>query len=186
MKGKVVLLGLALGVLVSTQAFAQSDLGLKQVGVAIGYVSPEDIDGTFTFGALMNWGTITPRIELESRIDYWSHSEEQFGAEASVSDLTLGARGKYFFEVAHPTLRPFAGAGLGLHLLHAKVTIPAFGGFPEQTAEDSETRLGLDIGGGVVTAISPQLDFMGELWYGIVSDVSQLQLRVGMGYKLGS
>src|SRR5678810_1190430 len=73
MKGKVVLLGLALGVLVSTQAFAQSDLGLKQVGMAIGYVSPEDIDGTFTFGALMNWGTIAPRIELESRVDYWSH-----------------------------------------------------------------------------------------------------------------
>jgi opacity protein-like surface antigen len=186
MKGKVVLLGLALGVLVSTQAFAQSDLGLKQVGMAIGYVSPENIDGTFTFGALANWGTVAPRIELESRIDYWSHSESSFGTEAKVSDVTIGARGKYFFEVSHPTLRPFAGAGLGLHLLHAKVTIPAFGGFPEQTAEDSSTKLGLDLGGGVVTALSPQVDLMGELWYGIVSDVSQFQLRVGMGYKLGS
>jgi hypothetical protein len=64
--------------------------------------------------------------------------------------------------------------------------MPPVPGFPATTVEDSSTKLGLDLGGGVATAINPQLDFLGELWYGIVSDVSQLSLRVGVSYKLGS
>lgn len=169
-----------------SQSSPGADLGFKRVGAAVGYVSPQDIDGTFSLGVFADCGTITPKIAVESRIDYWSHSEEAFGVEASVRDIVVGARGKYLFEMQGSNLRPFAGAGLGLHLLHAKVTTPAFGGFPATTAEDSSTKLGLDLGGGVATAINPQMDLLGELWYGIVSDVSQLSLRVGVSYKLGS
>ena len=80
--------------LAASPAWAQSDLGFKRLGAAVGYVSPEDLDGTIGFGAFADLGTITPRIGLEARMDYWSQSEEAFGAEASISDLTLGARGK--------------------------------------------------------------------------------------------
>jgi hypothetical protein len=52
--------------------------------------------------------------------------------------------------------------------------------------EDSATKLGLDIGGGVSTPIGPRSDLLGEAWYGIVSDVSQFSLRVGMSYRLGN
>jgi opacity protein-like surface antigen len=186
MKRFVLLLALVTSVLVASTAVAQTSLGLKGVGVAVGYVSPEDVDGTFGLGVLADCGAITPRIGLESRLDYWSKSEEAFGAEASISDITLGARGKYFFEVTNPKVRPFAGAGLGIHFLQSKVTIPAQFGFPESTVEESTTKLGLDLGGGVATAVGPRTDLLGELWYGIVSDVSQLSLRLGVSYRLGS
>jgi len=165
---------------------SQSDLGLKRIGGAIGFVSPENLDGVFSLGAFADWGTITPRIGLESRLDYWSWSESAFGVESSVHDVTLGARAKYFFDVANPRIQPFAGAGLGLHMIGAKVDMPAQGGFPAMTVEDSQTKLGLDLGGGIVAPMGPRTDFLGELWYGIVSDVSQFSLRAGLSWKLGS
>ena len=184
MKRSILLLGLVAGVLASTTAMAQSDFGLKGVGGAIGYVSPENVDGTFSIGALADLGTIAPRFRMESRLDWWSHSESAFGAKASMTDVTLGMRTKYMLEVQNPKVQPFVGAGLGLHFLHAEVTIPAFGGQPEMTADDSQTKLGLDIGGGVMSPIGIRTNLMGELWYGIVSDVSQFSLRVGICQQL--
>jgi len=172
-------------VLATGSAFAQSDLGFKSVGVATGFVSPEDLDGTFSIGVFVDHGYIAPRLGLESRIDFWSTSEEAFGTELAVSDVTMGARAKYYFEVNHPTIRPFAGAGLGIHLLHAKATL-SMPGFPDETVSDSETKLGLDIGGGLAVPMNPRWDFNGELWYGIVSDVGQFSIRAGFEYKLGS
>lgn len=186
MKRIVLLLTLASCALAAPAAMAQSDLGLKRLGGALGYVSPEDLDGTFSIGVFADHGTIAPNIALESRLDYWGQSEEAFGAEASVSDIAIGVRGKYFFEVANPKVRPFAGAGLGLHFLHAEVTIPAQSGFPEQTVEDSSTKLGLDLGGGLATDLNPSWDFLGEVWFGIVDDASTFSLRAGLSYKLGS
>jgi len=186
MKRRMFALVLALSALVASNAMAQSSLGLKSLGVAAGFVSPENLDGTFSFGVFADHGTIAPRIGLESRIDYWGWSESAFGVKSSVSDIVVGARGKYYFSVVSPTLRPFAGAGLGMHFLHAKVSIPSQPGFPAMTAEDSSTKLGLDLGGGVAMPVAPGTELLGEMWYGVVSDVSQFSIRVGMSRKLGS
>src|SRR5262245_36452887 len=180
----VLFLTLALGVLAAPAAMAQSDLGLKSIGGAVGFVSPEDIDGTFLLGIYADHGTMMPRLGLESHIDYWGKSEEAFGAKSSVDDIAVGARAKYYFEVSSPTIRPFAGGGLGLHFLHAEATIPAQFGFPETKVEDSSTKLGLDLGGGIVTSVGPRTDLLAESWFAIVSDISQFSLRVGLSYKL--
>src|SRR5262249_42874904 len=74
---------------VATEALAQSDIGFKRVGAAVGFVSPEDLDGIFTFGVFANLGNVTPKIELEPRLDFWSWSDESFGAKTSVRDITL-------------------------------------------------------------------------------------------------
>jgi len=184
MKRSILVLGLVAGVLASTTAMAQSDLGMKGIGGAIGYVSPENVDGTFSIGALADLGTLAPRLKLESRLDWWSHSEEAFGAKASVRDLTIGARTKYMIEVANPRLQPYVGAGLGLHFLSSEVSIPAQGGFPAMSESASDTKLGFDIGGGAMTAIGPRTNLMGELWYGLVTDMSQLSIRVGICQQL--
>jgi hypothetical protein len=183
MKRNVLLLTLAIGLLASSAALAQSNLGLEGVGVAVGYVSPEDFDGTLGFGVFANHGFLAPRWGLESRLDYWSQSEGAYGVEATVSDVTLGARSKYYFE-SKSTVRPFAGVGLGLHFLHAEVVTPPQFGFPETRVEDSSTKLGLDVGGGIAAPLGPRTDFLGEAWYGIVSDVSQFSLRAGLSYAL--
>jgi opacity protein-like surface antigen len=185
MQRKSILVMLAVGLLVSQQAFAQSDLGFKRLGGSIGYVSPEDLDGTFGLGVFADMGTITPEISLEPRIDYWSQSEDAFGTEVTVRDIAVGARAKYNFTTQNPNLRPFAGAGLGLHFLNAEIEM-SMPGFPTESYSDSETKLGLELGGGVATTMSPRMDLIGEAWYGIVSDFSQFSLRVGLSYKLGS
>jgi opacity protein-like surface antigen len=123
---------------------------------------------------------------MEAHIDHWSESQEAFGAKTSVSDMNLGARGKYFFPVANAKVQPFVGAGLGLHFVSAKVSIPAFGSQPEMSVKDSATKLGLDLGGGMATALSPRMDLWTELWYGAASDVNQVSLRAGMAWKIGS
>ncbi len=186
MRGNAVVLALAVTALAAPSAMAQSDLGLKRLGVAVAFVSPQDLDGTFSVGIFANHGIVTPRIGLESRIDFWQKSETFFGNETSVRDIAIGARGKYQFEVSHPKIRPFAGSGLALHLVHAKVTIPPQFGFPAMIVEDSSTKLGLDLGGGIATSIAPRADLLAELWYGIASDVNQFSLRIGMSRKLGA
>jgi len=187
MRRNVLFLALAFCTMTAQSALAQSELGLKRAGVAIGIVSPENLDAAFGFGVFADLGNLTPQIGLEPRIDYWSQSESVFGGgKFSVRDLTIGARGKYFFPTSNPKLRPFAGAGLGLHMLNAEVEIvDPFSG-QTMTAEDSSTKLGLDLGGGFAAPLSPRTDLLAEIWYGIVSDFSQFSLRVGLSHVLGS
>src|ERR1700752_2259105 len=118
MKAKVLLFSLVLGALMSQNASAQSDLGVKRLGAMIGYVSPEDLDGTFGFGVFADLGTFTPNIGWEAHLDYWSG----FGAKATVHDIVLGSRAKYLFQLKNSSIRPFAGGGLSMHFLKAKVT----------------------------------------------------------------
>lgn len=184
MKRIALLLAVVTCTVASTEAMAQADLGFKRLGAAVGFVSPENLDGTFTFGVFADAGTITPNLSLEPRIDFWSWSEEDFGVETKVRDIQFGLRGKHGFEVANSNIRPFLGAGLGMHMLNLEVTIPASGGNPEMRAEDSETRLGVDLGGGFSTPMNPVLDFHAEVWYGIVSDFNQFSLRAGISRKL--
>ena len=166
-------------------ASAQSDFGFKRLGVAVGFVSPEEMDGTVSFGVLADLGTLSPRFGMEARIDRWSQSEEAFGAEASVSDLAFGMRGKYLFPVNSTKIQPFAGAGLGVHVVNAEVSIPPMGGSPGMSVEDSSTELGLELGGGMTTQLSPRMDLRSELWYGFASDIDQFSMRVGMAWSLG-
>jgi opacity protein-like surface antigen len=166
-------------------ARAAADLGLKSIGASVGMVSPENLGSTFGLGASADWGTIAPDVGLESRLDYWSKSESSFGFESSVRDIDLSVRAKYNFQLESNPIRPFAGGGLGIHFLRSEVTTPVFFGIPGMTSSASDTKIGLELGGGFATAVSPRSDLVGEAWYGIVSDVSQLSLRFGMTYKLG-
>lgn len=184
MKRIALLLPLVVLVL-AAPAFAQSDLGLKRIGGAVGFVDPENLGTTFSLGVFADHGTLAPHIGLESHLDYWSQSDNFFGTENSVRDLALGVRGKYHFQVSNAKVQPFAGVGLGLHFLKAEATIPAFGGFPATTVSASDTKVGFDLGGGVGTPISPRMDLIGETWFGIVDTANTFSLRAALSYKLG-
>jgi outer membrane protein W len=159
------------------------ELGLRAIGGSLGFVSPDNVDGTFTLGIFADCGRITPNIALEPRIDYWSKSQGAFGSEASIRDVSLGVRGKYLFESSNPKLQPFAGAGLSMHFLHSEVNI-SDPGFPAMSVSASDTKLGLDLGGGIATPIGPRSAFLGEAWYSIVSDFSQFSMKAGLSYRL--
>jgi opacity protein-like surface antigen len=165
-------------------ASAQANLHLESAGFEVGLISPENAGGTVGVGAFANLGTVAPRVRLTSHLDYWGDSQSAFGTKASVSDVAMTVRGQYLFQVADSRLEPFAGAGLGVHLVHAKVEVlDPFSG-QTMTSEDSSTKLGLELGGGVSYPMSPRTDLQGEIWYAIVSDVDQLALRVGLAFKM--
>jgi hypothetical protein len=63
----------------------------------------------------------------------------------------LGGKVKYMFQTTNPTIQPYAGAGLGLHILdlHGETPPMYFGGsllFPGQSYDDTDVKLGLDLG----------------------------------------
>ena len=185
MKRFTLLLTLAATVLAAPLALA-SDLGLKRVGGAIGFVDPEGLGTTFSLGIFADHGNITPNISLESHLDYWGQSDSYFGTESSLRDIALGARVKYNFVVSNPKIRPFAGAGLGMHFLKAEVTIPPQFGFPGSTVDASSTELGIHLGGGIGTPLSPRTDLLGETWFGLVDGANSFALRAALSFKLGS
>lgn len=184
MKQRVLYLALALGLLSAQQAMAQSNIGLHAVGVNAAFVNPENLDGAFGFGVFADLGQIAPKLGLEPTVEFWSKTNNEFGVESTLRDISVGMRGKYYFDVANPKVRPFAGAGLGMHFLHAEMSanIPGFGNV---SATGDDTKLGVDVGGGISTALNPKNDFRAEAWYGIVSDVNQFALRVGVSHKIG-
>lgn len=152
-------------------------IGLNRLGVDVGLVDPEGASSTLGFGVFADLGNLAPDVRLSSHLGYWSKSESEFGAEASVRDISIGARARYMFHVSSPKLQPYVGAGLGVHFFNAKVE---FGGF---SAEDSATKLGLDLGGGVATPVSPMTDLFGELWY-TVADIDQFALKAGVSFRI--
>jgi outer membrane protein W len=170
-------------------ASASSDIGWRSIGGDVGLVDPDNAGSTVGFGLFADLGTMATRLHLSPQLSYWSKSENAFGVDASVSDISLTARGKYMFAVSSGSFQPYAGAGLGLHFVTAKVTIADqdFGGFiiPGMSTSDTQTKIGLDLGGGFVTPLSAKTDFTGDIWYTVVEDVGNFQMTVGLAYKLG-
>src|SRR5215470_9807226 len=183
MKRTILILLLAASSLSTQKASADSSIGFRALGGALSYVSPDNLDGTIGFGVFADLGRIAPPLELEPRLDFWSQSQEAFGTKASVRDITLGARAKYFFATSSAKVHPFAGGGLGFHFVRAEASVTE-PGFAPMSVSQSETKLGLDMGGGIATGLSPKIDLNAELWYGIVSDINQLSLRIGISRKL--
>jgi opacity protein-like surface antigen len=156
---------------------SHSGLGLNRLGVDAGLVDPEAVGSTIGFGVFADLGNLARDIRLSSHLGYWNKSESAFGAEASLRDISGGARARYMFHVASPKLQPYVGAGLGVHFFHTKMGIPGF------TVEDSATKLGLDLGGGVLTPVSPKTDLFAELWY-TAADIDQLSMKAGVSFRI--
>jgi len=185
-----VLAAVAICTVIASNASAEANLALRGIGLKAGVVNPEDITSTLGFGLVADLGTIAPKVALESYAGFWSQTESDFGVEFGVKDFSFGGKAKYLFTTSNPTLQPFAGAGLGLHVLNAHADIPAvsFGGttiFPASTVSDTNVKLGLDLGGGLRIDRGSQFAFLGELWYTAVSDVSQFSVMVGAVYMFG-
>jgi opacity protein-like surface antigen len=155
-----------------------SGFGLSSIGVEAGLVDPEGASSTIGFGAFAGLGNIARDIRLSSHLGYWSKSENDFGAEASIRDISVVARAEYMFHVRSRKVQPYAGAGLGMHFFHSKVEIPGF-----VSAEDSATKVGLDLGGGLSTPVSPGTDLFGEIWY-TAADIDQFSVKAGASFRL--
>jgi hypothetical protein len=185
-----VIAAVAICTVLAPYASAETNLALRGIGLKAGVVNPDEIGSTLGLGLIADLGTIHPNVALESYAGYWSQTESDFGAEVGVKDFSFGGKAKYLFNVSNPTVQPFAGAGLGLHVLNANVDIPAVtvGGstiFPATSMSDTDVKVGLDLGGGLRLDRGSQFSFLGEAYYSIVSDVSQFSVMVGAVYMFG-
>jgi hypothetical protein len=182
--------GVALCALFATNAWAQANLALRGIGLKAGVVDPEDVGATLGLGLVFDLGTVHPNVALEAYSGFWSQTEDVYGAEYGVRDFSFGGKAKYLFNTSNPTLQPFMGAGLGLHVVsaHADTDPVYFGGsllFPGATVEDTELKVGLDLGGGLRIDQGKQFAFIGEAWFTVVSDVSHFSLMAGAVYMFG-
>ncbi len=164
--------------LATPPAWSQTRLGFRGAGFELDVVGPEDVDTVLGFGAFADLGTITRNVRLEAYMDYWSKSEEAFGVEASASDLAFGARSKYMFRVPNPRLLPFAGGGIGLHYIEVEASAPDFSG-GTMVVKDSDTKIGLDFGGGLLYNLNGRASLSSEVWYSMVNQINQLSLEIG-------
>jgi len=179
---------LVLVIAVCTVGVGHAAVGLDGIGVRVGSVDPEGVSSTLNFGLILDLGTVAENVAIESYAGYWSKSTNFFGIESSLRDLMFGAKGRYLFTTNNAGIKPFLGAGLGLHVITAEYTFaPSFFGVPvpSETADETEMRPGFDMGGGVQFDKGGQYAFLAEAWYSAVSDASQLAFTVGLVYKFG-
>jgi hypothetical protein len=193
---RTVLLGgvLLLGILAfcTVQASANSDIGLKGIGVKVGLLVPEDpLDNTFTIGAVADLGTFIPQLHWDVSLQYWSAGYNQgiFGAnyDWSWSDIALKSTVRYFFPVKS-NLEPYLGGGIGMHFYSWKWDYPgySYGGYvhPGASLSDTETKFDLHFVGGAQFSLAPNWKLQAEAEYAI-ADIDQFMLGANIIYILG-
>ena len=189
MKQFTIIMVVALVCAIAVPGAAATDLALRGVGAAISMVDADDIDMTVGFNLLFDLGLVTDKVGLEAYGLFWQQTEDIFGVEASLRDVALGARAKYLVPIQSGKIQPYAGGGLGLHIVTASVNTPAydFGGglvIPATSLDETELKLGLDIGAGALFEVGTKVGIVTDVWYTMAPDISQLSLRGGLLFKL--
>jgi hypothetical protein len=132
---------LTLVTLVASPAFAQRrvpDTGMMAAGGEVGFFVPDDeFDTSPIFGGLFEY-YVTPRLGLRGSVLFMDPEFER-GTDDSLRHVRLGFDVIYNWE--HGKWHPFAGGGLGVHMLQVKENGRSLG--------DSENELGLTGLGGV-------------------------------------
>jgi hypothetical protein len=187
---KLIAAAAALCTLVASGATAAPNVALQGIGLKAGFVNPENVSSTLGFGFVFDLGMLAENVAFESYAGYWSQSDDAFGTEFGVRDFAFGSKAKYMFATSNPTVQPYVGGGLGLHILNAHVESPAYysGGtlvIPGYSASDTEVRLGMDLGGGVKIDRGNTFSFFSEAYFSIVSDLTHFSFMVGAEYMFG-
>lgn len=178
----VAVLGLVALVAAAPAAFAQATtarepgLGFQGLGARLGFVDPEGTSSTLELGVHIDAGQIVKGVRLQPLVEYWSLGTSIGPYNSDVSDFSFGTDVNVDFPLQDSRIVPYAGGGLGLHFLSFDSTVP---NVPDQ----SDTKLGLNIQGGIRNDIMPNLSIFGEARYNFVSDANQLKVLGGFTYR---
>lgn len=145
-------------------------LGFKGIGARIGFVDPEGASSTLDLGFHIDAGEIARNVHVAPIAEYWKVGVSGI----DLSDFSVGLDLMLDFPLQDSRMTPYAGGGLGLHFV--KVDDPA-------GASDSDSKLGLNVQGGIRTDAMPNLALFGELRYNFVSDFNQLKILGGFTYR---
>jgi len=177
---------LSLSLLLSSSfVLAESNIGFNGIGGRLGYVMPEgDLDGTFNFGVVADLGEWMDNLGWEAAVTYWSSSEDLGVGEFSVSDIAIKTAVKYFFEVGDSQIRPFAGAGIGMHMFKSEwqwTGHPLYGSHEES---ESDSEFGFSLHGGAEMPLSDKLKGQAEVELDF-ADLDQTHIQATVIYLLG-
>ncbi len=158
MKKLLFILGFLVCSIIPVQTLAITGLGIGiRGGLIQNYKNPnlDSFSKEKDFFKKMSLGGVHLRIgtlriiHVEASLEYARGKKEvillgETKADFTLSDLSLNATGKYFFSV--PVIKPYVGAGAGLHRVVYDISIDDYHGyFP-----DNESRLGLHGVGGLL------------------------------------
>jgi opacity protein-like surface antigen len=155
------------------------DIKVDSLGCHLGFVKPNDSDGTISFGLDVPFGTITKyKVQMKSSVEYWSSSS----VNGDFSDLIFSASANYEFKkIVKFKLTPYAGAGLSMHFYETTIKTTVLASVV--TTKGSSTNMGMDLIGGGRFDLKKKFDLFSELKYRIVADAGQLTAIVGAIYK---
>lgn len=125
---------------------------------------------------------LVEQISLMPTIEYWRNSSnvQPFDIQSTRKDATLGA--DLVYEVPREGLKPYFGAGIGLHFISTEVNAPSLGLDDES---DSLTKAGFAVLGGVTYALAGRLHNLLEVKYHHIPDNSQFKINWGVSIDLG-
>jgi hypothetical protein len=179
----VAAIGLVSLLVAAPAAFAQQSttarepsLGFQGIGVRLGMVDPEDVSSTLELGGHIDAGEFVKGVRLMPVVEYWSLGTDVGPYSSDISDFSFGADVNVDFPLQNSRMVPYAGGGLGLHFLSFDSTVP-------NVPDESKTKLGLNIQGGIRNDVMPNLSIFGEARYNFVSDANQLKLLGGFTYR---
>ncbi|HZE19202.1 MAG TPA: opacity family porin [Candidatus Angelobacter sp.] len=165
--------------LISSSASAQTTnkteyrgLGFQGLGARIGFVDPEGTSSTVDLGIHVDAGEFVQHVHIIPLVEYWKVGV----SGVDVSDLSIGSDINVDFPVEGGRVIPYAGGGLGLHFVKADDPFTPGASF-------SDTKLGLNLQGGIRNQVMPNLGIFGEVKYNFVSNVNQLKLMGGFTYN---
>jgi hypothetical protein len=168
----------ALSPAVAQDQTAQADVGLgfRGLGGSIGLVDPEDASSALLIGIHVDAGHIVRNVRLIPSVSYWNVGTDIGPYSADISDLAFNADINVDFPLQGGRLTPYLGGGLGVNFLKFDSNAPGVG-----SADD--TKLGINVLGGIRNDVMPNLALFGELRYTFVSDANQLKVLGGFTYK---
>jgi opacity protein-like surface antigen len=155
----------------STSQRYSDSFGFRGIGASLGLVDPRDASSTIMFGVHTDLGEFIPNLRVMPLLEYWSVGVGGYNR----SDLMLGTNVNWEFPLVGPKVTPYAGAGLGFHILKADRPSP----YPNY----SNSRLGLNVQGGLRDEVMPNLSLYGELRFTFVNQTDNFKLLGGFTYN---
>jgi opacity protein-like surface antigen len=174
---------------------AVAKMGFMAVGGKVGYVKPEDIDGTYGLGFFVNLGAIVPNLMLEGNADFWQKTYDEcnelmdWDCETKCSDISIGGTARYMIPT-QGSVMPFVGGGVGVHILKCEweTKYPdyydGYGDLMDDSGSDSETKIGFHGVGGVDIPVGTNVTAGAEVRYTVVEDFNNYGIFFRFGYNL--
>jgi len=159
-----------------TAAQPEVGLGFKGLGGSLGLVDPEDASSALLIGLHVDAGQIVRNVHLIPNMQYWSVGTDVGAYSADLKDLAFAADVNVDFPLQGGRFTPYLGGGLGLNFLSFDTTVPGVG-------SSNDTKLGLNVLGGMRNDVMPNLALFGELRYSFVSNANQLKILGGFTYR---